>query len=143
IEVADVIEELADDPELHTIACFLEGVMNGRRFMAAAAKARRAGKRVVVLKAGSTPLSSRSSYAHTLKRSSDGAVYDAVLSTLGVVQTGSQSLLAQTVKLLGVLRSKPCRSVGIISASGGACTLIADHVSQAGLDLPLLSPALQ
>ena len=60
LEVADVIDHLSADPGMHTIACFMEGVVDGRKFMAAAEKARAAGKRVVVLKAGESEASLRS-----------------------------------------------------------------------------------
>jgi acyl-CoA synthetase (NDP forming) len=143
LEIADFIEELSGDPALHTIACFMEGVMDGRKFMAAVTKARRAGKHVVVLKAGSSEASLRSTEAHTVKHSSGPDVYRGVLAQLGVVQVRSLQELTYCVKLLASVGEKSYGNLGILSASGGACSLIADHVVHAGLRLPELGPDIQ
>ena len=55
IECADFIAHFSDDPDIHTVICYMEGVQNGRKFLDAANKARRAGKKVVVVKAGDNP----------------------------------------------------------------------------------------
>jgi len=144
VEVADVIDELSDDPDIHTICCFMEGVMDGRRFMAAAEKARLAGKRILVLKAGGHEVSARSTEAHTMKRSSDAETYDAIFRQLGVSQVVSLQELTQAVKVAVALGDKAGgHTIGIISASGGACSVFADHVADHGLDLPLLEDGLQ
>lgn len=147
LETADFIDYLSADAGIHTIACFMEGVMDGRKFMAAAAKARRAGKHVVVLKAGGSAESQRSTRAHTIKSSSPTHVYRGVLEQLGVVQVESLAELTYCVKLLATAYGKPGGkargNVGIVSASGGACSLIADHVVRAGLELPELDASIQ
>lgn len=143
LETADFIDYLSADAGIHTIACFMEGVMDGRKFMAAADKARRAGKHVVVLKAGSSAASQRSTRAHTIKSSTTADVYRGVFEQLGVVQVHSLEELTYCVKLLHTTGGKARGSVGIVSASGGACSLIADHVVDAGLSLPELEPPIQ
>jgi acetate---CoA ligase (ADP-forming) len=143
LEVADFIDHLADDPALTTIACFIEGVVDGRKFMAAAQKARNAGKRIVVLKAGESEASLRSTAAHTIKRSTHPHVYRAAFGQLGVVQVRSLQELTYSVKLLSTVGGRIGGRVGILSASGGACSLIADHVVRAGLELPELTPDVQ
>lgn len=142
-ETADFLDHLSGDPELHTIACFMEGVMDGRRFMAAAEKARIAGKNVVVLKAGASPESRRSTMAHTCKQSTTADVYDAVLRQLGVVQVDSLPQLTQTVKLLAAGGPRTGGRIGLLSASGGACSVIADYMARAGLSLPILPAPVQ
>lgn len=143
LELADFIDHLSGDDALDLIVCFMEGVVDGRRFMAACDKARAAGKRIVVLKAGASPESRRSTVAHTRKLPSDAEIYRAVFRRLGIVEVGSLSELAYVVKLISSLKDRSFGRIGILSASGGACSLIADHVVSAGLELPELPPELQ
>jgi acyl-CoA synthetase (NDP forming) len=143
LEIADFIEHLSGDAGLHIIACFREGVIDGRRFMDAVRKARGAGKHVVVLKAGASDASLRSTQAHTIKRSSPPDVYRGVFEQLGVVQVRSLAELTYAAKLLASVGSRTRGNVGILSASGGACSLIADHVVDAGLALPELDAGTQ
>jgi acetyltransferase len=143
LEVADFIDHLSDDADLHTIVCFMEGVLDGRRFMQAAEKARQAGKRIVVLKAGESAASRRSTRAHTRKQSTDADIYAAVFRQLGIIQVFSLEELTYTLKLLAAGVRQVGGNVGIIAASGGSCSLIADHIVRAGLALPELPPDMQ
>ena len=143
LEIADFIEYLSDDAGLHTIVCFMEGVLDGRRFMQAAEKARQAGKHIVVLKAGENADSRRSTQAHTRKHSTDADIYAAVFRQLGIIQVFSLQELTYAVKLLAAGARRVGGNVGILSASGGSCSLIADHIVRAGLALPELPPDLQ
>lgn len=143
LDAADFIEHFARTEGMHTVVCYLEGVRDGRRFMQAAAAARERGLRVVVLLAGTRPESARSTRSHTGKRLSDGDVYRGVFAQLGVVQVSS---LEELTYVMVLLRTNPGRlgaRVGILSASGGACSVIADHVMEAGLELPELDASLQ
>ena len=147
LETADFIDWFSDDPDIRIIACFMEGVINGRSFIDAARKARRNGKHVVVLKAGNSAESQRSTRAHTIKSSTAGYVYRGVFEQLGIVQVDSLAELTYAVKLLASGAAPALMSgnsnVGIVSASGGACSVISDHVVDAGLQLPELDPATQ
>lgn len=143
LETADFIAHFSADPEVHTVICYMEGVRDGRKFVAAADAARRAGKRVVVLKAGEYPDSVRSTIAHTDRHPSDRDVYAGVFRQSGVIQVMSLAELSYVMTLLVSVGERLGPRVGIISASGGACSVIADHVIQAGLELPELPPPLQ
>jgi acyl-CoA synthetase (NDP forming) len=143
LEIADFIEHLSGDAGLHTIVCFMEGVLDGRRFMQAAETARRAGKTIVVLKAGESADARRSTRAHTRKQSTDADIYAAAFRQLGVVQVFSLEELTYAVKLLAVGARRACANVGILSASGGSCSVIADHIIRAGLAMPELPVAMQ
>jgi len=143
LETADVIDHLADDPGIHTIVCFLEGVVDGRRFLAAVEKARGQGKAVVALKAGASPSARRSTRAHTCKLSSPAEVYSAVLRQAGVIEAATLPEVTQIVKILATAGRPQAGSVGLISASGGACSVIADYLARAGLDMPVLPEATQ
>ena len=143
LETADFISHFSDDPGVHTIICYMEGVRNGRNFMSAASKARGAGKKVVVIKAGDHPESARSTLSHTGKHPTAGDIYAGVFRQLGVIQVASLAELAYVMTLLTTVGERLGPRVGIISASGGANSIIADHVIEAGLELPELPETLQ
>lgn len=143
LETADFISHFSDDPGVHTIICYMEGVQNGRNFMSAALKARSAGRKVVVIKAGDHPESARSTLSHTGKHPTAGDIYTGVFRQLGVIQVASLAELAYVMTLLTTVGERLGPRVGIISASGGANSIIADHVIDAGLDLPELPETLQ
>ena len=143
LETADFISHFSTVPDVHTVICYMEGVQNGRKFMAAAEQARQAGKRVVVVKAGDHPESVRSTLSHTGKNPSFGDVYAGALRQCGVIQAKSLAELAYVMTLITAVGDRLGSRIGIISASGGANSLIADHVVNAGLALPELPDALQ
>ena len=147
LECADFIAHFSDDPDIHTVICYMEGVQNGRKFLAAADKARRAGKKVVVVKAGDNPESVRSTLSHTGKNPSPHDIYASAFRQTGVIQVASLTELSYVMTLLTTAGERLCQKekigVGIISASGGANSLIADHIVNAGLALPELSASLQ
>lgn len=125
------------------VAVAFEGVRSGRRFMAAVADARRRGKHVVVLRAGGHPESARSTQAHTGKHPAAFDVYAGILRQIGAIDVASLAELSYAMVLLTSTGARLGPRVGILSASGGACSLIADHVVDAGLELPQLPHALQ
>lgn len=143
LETADFISHFSSVPGIHTVVCYMEGVQNGRNFMAAAEKARQAGKRVVLVKAGDNPESVRSTLSHTGKNPSSGSVYAGALRQSGVVQVHSLAELAYVMTLITACGDRLGDKVGIMSASGGANSLIADHVINAGLQLPEMPADLQ
>ncbi len=143
LESADFIAHFAGVPGVHTVICYMEGVQNGRNFMAAADKARKAGKRVVLVKAGDSPESVRSTLSHTGKNPSGGDIYSGALRQCGVIQAKSLAELSYVMTLITCAGDRLGDKVGIISASGGANSLIADHVVDAGLQLPEMPLAAQ
>jgi acyl-CoA synthetase (NDP forming) len=136
ITMADMLEYLVDDEATRVICLFLEEVSEPARFAAAAARADAAGKPIVALKAGSTPAGQRAALAHTGSVAGDDAVVDAVLRQLNVIRVTSIEELLTTGALLGYDRHPAGPRMGVITASGGACDIIADRASELGLEIP-------
>jgi acyl-CoA synthetase (NDP forming) len=143
LETADFIAHFNADPSVHTVICYLEGVRSGRKFIEAAAEARRRGTRIVALRAGRHPVSARSTASHTGMLPTRADVYAGVFRQLGVIEVTSLAALTYAMALLTTLGTRLGPRIGILSASGGACSLLADHVVAAGLALPELPLALQ
>ena len=136
ISTADVLGYLAGDERTRVICLFLEEIGEPDRFAAAAAAAAKAGKPVVVLKTGSSPAGQVAALAHTGSIAGDDAVVDAVLRQLGVIRVASLEELLTTAGLLGYDRWPRGRRMGVLTASGGACGLIADRASAEDIVIP-------
>ncbi|MFZ0215888.1 MAG: CoA-binding protein, partial [Candidatus Dormiibacterota bacterium] len=136
VTTPDVIQYLIEDPSTRAIALFLEGVRHADRFAALARKAQAAGKPIVVLKIGRSPGGRRTALAHTGAVAGDDAVADAALRQLGVIRVRSLEELLITAGLLGYGPSIPGPRMGVITASGGACDIIADRANEEGVQIP-------
>jgi acyl-CoA synthetase (NDP forming) len=136
ISTADVLGYLVQDEQTRVICLFLEEIGEPDRFAQAAERAAEAGKPVVVLKTGSSPAGQVAALAHTGSVAGDDAVVDAVLRQLGVIRVTSLEELLSTAGLLGYGRWPRGRRMGVLTASGGACGLIADRASGEDIVIP-------
>lgn len=140
VDTADVIEHLIADSETRVIAIFAEQFRDGRRFLDLARQALVAGKAIVALKAGRTPEGQKAALAHTGAVAGDEAVVDAALRQVGVARVRSLEELLITAGLFASgVHIKGAR-MGAVTASGGACDIIADRASDEELELPAFSP---
>jgi acetate---CoA ligase (ADP-forming) len=136
VTATDVIAYLVADERTRAIAAFLEGIRDPERFRELAAAALDAGKAIVVLKVGRSAAGQEAALAHTGAIVGDDAVVRAALRQLGVVQVDSLEDLLVTSGLLAY-HSRPLgRRIAAVTASGGACDLIADRATDEGIVLP-------
>jgi acyl-CoA synthetase (NDP forming) len=140
IGIADMIEYLVDDENTKVITLFLEQIGDPAAFARAAARADAAGKPIVALKAGATEAGQKAALAHTGSVAGDDAVVDAVLRQLNVIRVRSIEQLMITSAMLGYSRVPRGRRMGVVTASGGACDIIADRSSELGIEIPDFSP---
>ncbi len=136
ISTTDVVEYLVDDEPTRVICLFLEEISDPDQFARAAEKADRAGKPIVALKAGSSPVGQEAALAHTGSVAGNDAVVDAALRQLNVIRVTSLEELLCTGALLGYDRWPRGRRMGVLTASGGACDIIADRASGEGIEIP-------
>jgi len=73
VDEADLLAYLADDSSVKVIACYIEGLDDGRKFLSAAAQVSRR-KPIVVYKAGRTRPAARAALSHTGFLAGDYAV---------------------------------------------------------------------
>ncbi|MDR2984665.1 MAG: acetate--CoA ligase family protein [Nocardiopsaceae bacterium] len=141
ITASDMMNHLIDDEDTQVICLFLEQIGDPAAFAAAAARADRAGKPIVALKAGSSAAGSEAALAHTGSIAGDDAVVDAVLRQLNVIRVTSIEELLTTGALLGHVRRPAGRRMGVLTASGGACDIIADQASDEDIEIPEFAPS--
>jgi acyl-CoA synthetase (NDP forming) len=140
ITAGHVLDFLVDDPGTRAVAVFIETVRDPEVFRRAARRAARAGKAVVVLKAGSSALSARTAAAHTGALVGDDRVTGAVFDDLGVIRVDSIEDMLITAGAAAALGRLERPGIGIVSISGGACDIVADRAEDLGAELPELTP---
>lgn len=143
LETADFISYFAERPEVGAIACYVEGLKDGRSFLLAADRAARRQVPVVAVKVGRTETGARTAASHTGKLTGADTVVDAAMRQYGVIRVDGLDELQDTSALLA--RAKPPVAEGVVvySISGGTGAHFADLASEAGLRLPQLSTAKQ
>ncbi|WP_433249404.1 acetate--CoA ligase family protein [Actinomadura nitritigenes] len=139
VTATDVVAHLLQDEHTRAIAMFLETIRDPVGFVDLSRRALRAGKPVVVLKVGRSDAGRESALAHTGAVAGDDAVVDAVFRGAGVVRVRSLEELLATADLLaqGLPLAEP--RMGVVSASGGACDIIADRAHDEGIEVPELA----
>ncbi|MFE9398524.1 acetate--CoA ligase family protein [Streptomyces flavidovirens] len=143
LETADFISYFAQQPEVGAIACYVEGLKDGRSFLLAADRAARAGVPVVAVKVGRTEAGARTAASHTGKLTGADEVVDAAMRQFGVIRVDGLDELQDTAALLARARKPVADGVVVYSISGGTGAHFADLATAAGLRLPELSAAKQ
>jgi acetyltransferase len=138
LESADYIQYLVDDPKTSVILNYSEGFRDEGKFIRAAEAARRAGKPLVALRVGRTPMGKRAAQAHTGALSGPDAEVEALFQRLGILRVQDGDELLEIGNVLAQGRFPKGRSVGILSTSGGAGGLMADQCEMGGLEVPEL-----
>ncbi|MGW2786296.1 acetate--CoA ligase family protein [Streptomyces populi] len=143
LETADFISYFSERPEVGAIACYVEGLKDGRSFLLAADRAARRKVPVVAVKVGRTETGARTAASHTGKLTGADAVVDAAMRQYGVIRVDGLDELQDTAALLARARAPLADGVVVYSISGGTGAHFADLATEAGLDLPVLSDAKQ
>ncbi|MEU6775486.1 acetate--CoA ligase family protein [Streptomyces sp. NPDC046759] len=143
LETADFLSWFAERPEVGAIACYLEGLKDGRAFLLAADRAARRKVPVVAVKVGRTETGARTAASHTGKLTGADDVVDAAMRQFGVVRVDGLDELQDTAALLARARAPLADGVAVYSISGGTGAHAADLATAAGLRLPRLSEAKQ
>ncbi|MFW5970073.1 MAG: acetate--CoA ligase family protein [Halofilum sp. (in: g-proteobacteria)] len=134
--VEDFIEALLDDPRIHAIGLFIEGLRDVGRFARAARRALEAGIPIVAIKVGASTEGARASRSHTAALTGSDSVYDALFDRLGIRRAASLTELIETLKLFSVTGALQGREVVSLSCSGGEAAIMGDRLSAAGLTCP-------
>jgi acetate---CoA ligase (ADP-forming) len=142
LEAAELVEAFAADRNTRVIAVYCEDFRDGRAFARAGAAARKAGKQVVLLAAGSSEAGARAAASHTGALASDGAAVAAACRAAGILQVATPKQLVDCALACLAPHRPAGRRVAVVGDGGGTGVVTADLVTDAGLELPQLSAAL-
>jgi acetate---CoA ligase (ADP-forming) len=139
VDIAEVLEWLVDDPETTLIACFVEALRDGPRFLAAASRA--AGRKpIVMLKGGRSDAGRRAAGSHTGSLAGTWEVYRAACASARVVLAEETEEFFDAIETLVAIPSmRPAaRRVAVVTVSGGPSVIAADTAEREGLEVPAL-----
>lgn len=132
LTIGDYLAYLQDQPEVEIIAVYLEGFKpgDGQRFLEAAKKAIKAGKKVVAYKSGRSPEGQRATSSHTASVAGDYAVCRSLFSQVGVIVANTIDEFENFIKGLIFLSGKKVggNRVGLMSNAGFESVIMADNL---------------
>ncbi len=136
LEIAEALDYLAGDAETHLVACFIEAVADGRRFVETARKVT-AEKPMVVLKGGRSEAGRRAAGSHTGSLAGAAEAYQAAFRRAGVLACVETEEFFDAIHALIASPARPERpTLAVITVSGGPSVIAADAAEAAGLSLP-------
>jgi len=136
---ADFLDYFAGDTESAVVGAYIEGIRDGRRFLAALKRA--AGKPVVVLKGGRTAAGGRAAASHTAALAGQQAVWDAAVTQAGALAVDTVEELIDMLIAFAYMRpgsGRPYGRLGMVGGGGGRSVLTADLCEELGLSVPPL-----
>jgi acyl-CoA synthetase (NDP forming) len=139
LDASDYLHYVVDDQSTKTICVFLEGLNSGDKFKAALTKAANKEKPVIIYKNGRSEIGQKSVKSHTGVLAGNHEVYKAVFNQFGVVNAEEMDDLFDYAIAFDSRNTSKGDRIGIISTSGGACTIVTDQCIKYGLDVPELS----
>jgi len=140
LTTAELIDAMTAHELTQAIALYVEDFRDGREFGRAAARARAAGKPVVLLTVSGHEAAARAIRSHTGALASDEAAIEAACRAAAIERVSSPRQLIDVIQ--GLIRCVPPRGqrVAIMGDGGGHGGIAASLVAKAGLQVPELSP---
>jgi acyl-CoA synthetase (NDP forming) len=130
VNECDLIEELNNDVNTKIIACYIEEVIDGKRFVDLL---RKQNKPLVILKAGKSKRGSESVQSHTGNLAGDYSVYNGIFNQFNVINANTVNEL---VNFSSVLSKPKIKNVTIITNGGGYGILLSDYFEN--YNIPIL-----
>jgi acetyl-CoA synthetase (ADP-forming) len=132
----DFLEYLGNDPNTNIIACYMEGVKDGRRFIELVKKIK---KPIIVWKAGITPAGSKAAQSHTGSISGNNKLWNNVFDQYGVIRVFNlEEMVSMIQAFINPIPVSNCR-VAILSGPGGPAVSSADACEMNNLKLAELT----
>lgn len=140
---ADYIAYMADEPGIKVIFCYLESVKDVGAFKAACARARDAGKLVILFKIGSSEEGREAASTHTGALAGSAEAFDAVMQDYGVMRVESLDDAIEAIEIAVHLGVPIGHRVGALSLSGAYRGILVDGAAGSGLTFPKLAPDVE
>lgn len=131
VDESDYLDYLAKDPATKVICLYVEGVHDGRKFLAAATRAAKA-KPVIALKGGITAAGGKATLSHTGSLAGTAEVYLGAFKQAGLIIAYDLEEVFDYMKIFEKLAILPKGNrVQVITNGGGYGIITADELSQA------------
>ncbi len=143
VDLVDLGLHLIEDDEISVLMMYMEAPVDGELYSRLAARARELGKAMVVLRSGRSTAGRRAVESHTGAMVGPEVEFDLVSRREGVVAVEDVNELLSVSHALGATRRARGKKVAVITTSGGAGSLAADHLEGRGLEVAPLPPDTQ
>jgi acetyltransferase len=140
VTTPEILEAYAADEGTTILIGFIEGVRDGRRLMRAADTALKAGKPILMWKAGNSDAGRRASLSHTAALTGSYDAYRAAYRQAGIIEVRDIDEISDAVRALLPGRLPGGKRVAALGSSAGSCILFADRCAELGLEMATLSP---
>jgi len=135
IGATEIIEAYIDDPGTKVILAYLEGVNDGRAFMAAAKRALAARKPIVLIKSGNSRQGVKAAASHTAFLAGAYDVYRSAFKQCGVIEVLDIPDAMDVLQAVVGGRFPKGRRVAVMSGSGGSLVSFSDAADDHSLTL--------
>ncbi len=139
LDAPDFLDYLADDPETEIIASYIEGVKDGRRYLAAVSKCL-TKKPLIILKAGLTESGAGAVASHTASLAGSKNAWEAFFRQTGAISADSLEEITDIILFTLRMPIPRGRRVGIVGRGGGLGVMATDICENAGLKVPPFLP---
>ncbi len=140
LEICDFLEYLVDEPDSAAICLYIEGLLDGARFHAAAARCRAVGKPLLAVKTGRTQAGVAAVRSHTASLAGSFEAFAAVCREQGVVLAADPDDMVRAAHFLIRHPGPRPAGVAVLSGSGGGTGIASDRLTELGLPLASLRP---
>jgi acetyl coenzyme A synthetase (ADP forming)-like protein len=138
----DFLEAWQSDPHTHVIVAYLEGIVDGARFMEVARKVNMR-KPIVAIKSGTTSAGSRAVSSHTGTLAGSEKAYDAAFNQVGIIRARSVEDLFDYSVAFARQPLLASDRIAVVTNAGGPGIMAADAIEREGLQLASLEPETQ
>ena len=139
--MADYLEFLGADPETKTIALYIEGLEDGKRFLDVA-RTVTPKKPVIVLKGGRGEQGSRAALSHSGSLAGSTELFDGMFEQAGIVTAGTSEEFIDLVTAFSSVPVPKSGRVAIVTMGGGWGVVASDACDREGVKLAELPPSL-
>lgn len=134
LNISDYLSYFLEDPETRVIAMYIEGVVDGRRFLEIV-KQVVPRKPIVVHKGGVTEAGARATLSHTASLAGREEIFDSMCRQAGIIRATEAMHLFEMAYALATLPLPRGNRVAVLG-SGGQGVVTADACVSLGLQLP-------
>jgi 3-hydroxypropionyl-CoA synthetase (ADP-forming) len=139
VDEADLLAYLARDPDTATIACYVEGFDQGRKFLETARQVTKE-KPVVIFKAGRSQRGAQASLSHTGFFGGSHKVSQGAFNQAGLIEVDSLEELLAASKSLALQPEAQGPRIAMISNGAGSMVQAIDLLEDYDLTMPDLGP---
>lgn len=130
VDFGDMLEYLAADATTRAIVLYIEGLIESKKFMAAAREAALA-KPVLVLKVGRHAEAAKAAHSHTGALAGSDVVYDAAFRRAGMLRVESMPELFDAIETLSLTSPVGGERLAILTNGGGPGVIATDALVSA------------